>query len=423
MRARRRARGELRLAPVRGARALRGGRVGARPRPAGDRAQARRRQLLDHGRRRRARPARCRPARPLRVRRLLQGPRRVGAALARPRARRAADVAQGLQPVVVRRGRPGPRVRGLARRPGLPDRRRADGDGGAARPGGEPLALHAERDEHLGRGPRSRLGRRPGPGARRAPRRGRGRGGRARRRRRDRAHPRPPRPCRGAGRAARAARRPAGRRDAARCATATRSARSPRCTCPAMRPTTSCSSPAARRSPATRCSARGASSSPRAAGRWAPTSTGCGGCARSALERLHPGHGPVVEDPAAKLDEYIAHRLERERRIVAALDAGARTEDELLAAAWDDVPEGLRLPAAWTLQAHLEKLREEGRLPGRDSDDAGAQAGARRLGSSRRRASSCAAASGVVPAASAMANTVRSVSPIASTRARARSGE
>jgi glyoxylase-like metal-dependent hydrolase (beta-lactamase superfamily II) len=82
-----------------------------------------------------------------------------------------------------------------------------------------------------------------------------------------------------------------------------------------------------------------------------------------ALERLYPGHGPIVDDPAAKLDEYIAHRLERERRILEALAAGARTEDELLAAAWDEVPAGLRLPAAWTLRAHLEKLRADGRLP------------------------------------------------------------
>jgi glyoxylase-like metal-dependent hydrolase (beta-lactamase superfamily II) len=81
------------------------------------------------------------------------------------------------------------------------------------------------------------------------------------------------------------------------------------------------------------------------------------------LSRLYPGHGPVVEEPAAKLDEYIAHRLERERRIVEALEAGARTEEELLAVAWDEVPAGLRLPAAWTLAAHLDKLRSEGRLP------------------------------------------------------------
>jgi glyoxylase-like metal-dependent hydrolase (beta-lactamase superfamily II) len=81
------------------------------------------------------------------------------------------------------------------------------------------------------------------------------------------------------------------------------------------------------------------------------------------LERIYPGHGPEVADPDAKLHEYIAHRLEREQRVVAALDAGLRDEDELIAAAWDDVPEGLRLPARWTLQAHLEKLRAEGRLP------------------------------------------------------------
>ena len=80
------------------------------------------------------------------------------------------------------------------------------------------------------------------------------------------------------------------------------------------------------------------------------------------LARLYPGHGPVVEDPAAKLDEYVAHRLERERRIVAAWEAGARTDDELLAGAWDAIPPGLELPATWTLHAHLDKLREEGRL-------------------------------------------------------------
>jgi glyoxylase-like metal-dependent hydrolase (beta-lactamase superfamily II) len=81
------------------------------------------------------------------------------------------------------------------------------------------------------------------------------------------------------------------------------------------------------------------------------------------LEVLCPGHGPVVRDPAAKLDEYIAHRLDRERRLVAALDAGLRTEDELLDAAWPEVPAELRPAAALTLRAHLEKLAEEGRLP------------------------------------------------------------
>ena len=81
------------------------------------------------------------------------------------------------------------------------------------------------------------------------------------------------------------------------------------------------------------------------------------------LEVLCPGHGPYVRDPRAKLDEYIQHRLERERLLLAALDAGRRTEEELLDRAWSDVPRELRPAAALTLRAHLKKLESEGRLP------------------------------------------------------------
>jgi glyoxylase-like metal-dependent hydrolase (beta-lactamase superfamily II) len=80
------------------------------------------------------------------------------------------------------------------------------------------------------------------------------------------------------------------------------------------------------------------------------------------LEVLHPGHGDDVTDPAAKLDEYIAHRAERERKLLAALEAGAEGEDALLDAAWEDAPAEVRPFAAVTLRAHLEKLREEGRI-------------------------------------------------------------
>lgn len=81
------------------------------------------------------------------------------------------------------------------------------------------------------------------------------------------------------------------------------------------------------------------------------------------LEILYPGHGPEITDPAAKLDEYINHRLDRERRLLEALDSGLRTRDELLDAAWPDVPPDLRPAAALTLAAHLEKLSDENRLP------------------------------------------------------------
>jgi glyoxylase-like metal-dependent hydrolase (beta-lactamase superfamily II) len=81
------------------------------------------------------------------------------------------------------------------------------------------------------------------------------------------------------------------------------------------------------------------------------------------LDVLCPGHGPYVRDPRAKLDEYLAHRAERERLLLEAIDAGLRTKEELLDHAWSDAPEGLRPAAALSLQAHLEKLAEERRLP------------------------------------------------------------
>jgi len=82
-----------------------------------------------------------------------------------------------------------------------------------------------------------------------------------------------------------------------------------------------------------------------------------------ALDVICPGHGPYVWDPSAKLDEYLEHRLERERMLLEALDDGVRGEGGLLDRAWADVPEALRPAAALTLRAHLEKLDEEGRLP------------------------------------------------------------
>ena len=53
----------------------------------------------------------------------------------------------------------------------------------------------------------------------------------------------------------------------------------------------------------------------------------------------------------------------RERRLLAALDRGERSRAALLAEAWDDVPAELRPMAAMVMEAHLEKLEDEGRLP------------------------------------------------------------
>jgi glyoxylase-like metal-dependent hydrolase (beta-lactamase superfamily II) len=81
------------------------------------------------------------------------------------------------------------------------------------------------------------------------------------------------------------------------------------------------------------------------------------------LTALCPGHGPIVWDPQAKLTEYLEHRLDRERRLLTALEQGLRSTDELLDSVWDDAPAALRPAAALTLEAHLDKLGHENRLP------------------------------------------------------------
>ncbi len=80
------------------------------------------------------------------------------------------------------------------------------------------------------------------------------------------------------------------------------------------------------------------------------------------IDLICPGHGPWIEDPAAKLADYVEHREMRERRLLEAIEKGERSKAELLAHAWSDVPENLRPAAAMVMDAHLEKLEAEGRL-------------------------------------------------------------
>jgi glyoxylase-like metal-dependent hydrolase (beta-lactamase superfamily II) len=81
------------------------------------------------------------------------------------------------------------------------------------------------------------------------------------------------------------------------------------------------------------------------------------------IELIGPGHGPWIDDPAAKLAEYVEHRQMRERRLLEALAAGERSRANLLATVWDDIPMELLPMAAMAMEAHLEKLEAEGRLP------------------------------------------------------------
>jgi glyoxylase-like metal-dependent hydrolase (beta-lactamase superfamily II) len=81
------------------------------------------------------------------------------------------------------------------------------------------------------------------------------------------------------------------------------------------------------------------------------------------IELIAPGHGPWITDPTAKLAEYVEHREMRERRLLDALKRGERSRNALLAKAWSDVAPELREAAAMVMDAHLDKLKTEDRLP------------------------------------------------------------
>jgi glyoxylase-like metal-dependent hydrolase (beta-lactamase superfamily II) len=81
------------------------------------------------------------------------------------------------------------------------------------------------------------------------------------------------------------------------------------------------------------------------------------------LELIAPGHGPLIEKPDQKLEEYLELRQRREQMILAAVSDGLLERDELLAHVWGRLPPALDGIARLTLEAHLAKLRDEGRLP------------------------------------------------------------
>lgn len=76
---------------------------------------------------------------------------------------------------------------------------------------------------------------------------------------------------------------------------------------------------------------------------------------------LFPGHWDPVTDPAARIAEYRAHRLERERQILDEVRRGPGTAEELTRRVYAaEVAEQLLPAAEMTLRAHLAKLVADG---------------------------------------------------------------
>jgi glyoxylase-like metal-dependent hydrolase (beta-lactamase superfamily II) len=78
--------------------------------------------------------------------------------------------------------------------------------------------------------------------------------------------------------------------------------------------------------------------------------------------QLLPAHGPIIDDPASLLRNYIEHRYEREEQILALLREGESTPDAMVRRMYRGLKETLVPMARESVLAHLLKLEGEGRV-------------------------------------------------------------
>jgi glyoxylase-like metal-dependent hydrolase (beta-lactamase superfamily II) len=77
---------------------------------------------------------------------------------------------------------------------------------------------------------------------------------------------------------------------------------------------------------------------------------------------LFPGHWDPVDDAMGKIEEYRAHRVEREAQILAEVRRGGGSARELTTRVYGELDEKLMVAAEMTLRAHLKKLVDDGAI-------------------------------------------------------------
>lgn len=93
--------------------------------------------------------------------------------------------------------------------------------------------------------------------------------------------------------------------------------------------------------------------------------------------RAYPGHGDVIEDGRAKIEEYTAHRKQREQEVLKVMngknessdDASTWSSMQIVKVVYKDYPESLHIPAQGGVVQILKKLELDGRVS-KDGDEA-----------------------------------------------------
>jgi len=77
-------------------------------------------------------------------------------------------------------------------------------------------------------------------------------------------------------------------------------------------------------------------------------------------KRIYPAHGPTCDDAPTLIEQYIAHRLEREKQVFDALANGATSAAAMRQRIYPDLDPRLAVAAEIQISAHLTKLVEDG---------------------------------------------------------------
>jgi glyoxylase-like metal-dependent hydrolase (beta-lactamase superfamily II) len=75
--------------------------------------------------------------------------------------------------------------------------------------------------------------------------------------------------------------------------------------------------------------------------------------------RVFPGHGPIIEQPVKLIADYLAHRRMREAQVRQCLADGVTDPGVIVERLYPGLPAGLEAAARATIEAHIEKLRED----------------------------------------------------------------
>jgi glyoxylase-like metal-dependent hydrolase (beta-lactamase superfamily II) len=86
------------------------------------------------------------------------------------------------------------------------------------------------------------------------------------------------------------------------------------------------------------------------------------------LRSIAPGHGHLIDNPKAKIEEYLTHRRAREAQVLELVRSGTGTVSELVEVIYADVAAELHPVAAKSVWAHLRKLAQEGFVKGEKLD-------------------------------------------------------